>query len=101
MVTKTITATQVARHFRAVLNEIEESGETYRIEPHGRMVAELRPVGSTGGRFTGRDLAELLRRLPAPDPDFASDVERVRAEWRAAPSRDPWQARGSSSTPRS
>ncbi len=98
---KTISATQAARNLRAVLNEIEDTGETFHIERHGRLVAELRPVAVTGWRFTGRDLAELLRRLPPPDPDFGPDLARVRADWRAARSRDPWQVWGSSSTARS
>jgi antitoxin (DNA-binding transcriptional repressor) of toxin-antitoxin stability system len=94
---KTITATAAARHFRAVLNEIEDSGETFRIERHGRMVAELRPVNAAGQRFTGRDLADLLQRLPPLDPDFGSDLARVRAAWPVAPRRDPWEQWESSS----
>ena len=96
-----ISATQTARNFRAVLKEIEDTGETFHIERHGRRVAELRPVGVTGPRFTGRDLAELMRRLPPPDPEFGPDLARVRADCQPAPSRDPWQVWGSSSTTRS
>lgn len=98
---KTISATQAARNFRAVLKEIEDTGETFHIERHGRRVAELRPVGVTGSRFTGRDLAELMRRLPPPDPEFGPDLARVRADCQPAPSRGPWQVWGSSSTTRS
>ena len=98
---KTISATQAARNFRAVLKEIEDTGETFHIERHGRLIAELRPVGVTGSRFTGRDLAELMRRLPPPDPEFGPDLARVRADCQPAPSRGPWQVWGSSSTTRS
>ena len=77
---KTISATQAARNFPAMLNEIEDTGETFHIERHGRMVAELRPVGATGWRFAGRDLAKLLRRRPTPDPECGPDLARVRAD---------------------
>ncbi len=94
---KTISATDAARNFREVLNEIANSGETFRIERHGHMVAQLGPAAPTR-RFTGRELVDLLQRLPTPDEDFAADLARVRAERRAAPARDPWQVWGSSST---
>ena len=35
-------------------------------------------------RFTGRDLEDLLRRLPQLDPDFEADLAQMRNEWRAA-----------------
>lgn len=87
---KTISATEAARNFREVLNEIANSGETFRIERHGHTVAQLGPAGPTR-RFTGRELMDLLKRLPTPDEDFATDLGRVRAEWRATPPRDPWK----------
>lgn len=39
-------------------------------------------------RFTGRDLEDLLRRLPQLDPDFEADLAQMRNEWRAARLRD-------------
>ena len=98
---KTITATDAARNFRQVLNEIADTGETFRIERHGQMVAQLGPPGPSTRHFTGGDLTELLQRLPPPDADFAADLAQVRANWRAAATRDPWQVRGSSSTAQS
>jgi len=97
---KTITATEAARNFRDVLNEVANTGETFRIERHGHMVAQLGPARSTR-RFTGRDLTELVQRVSPPDEDFAADLARIRADWRAAPTRDPWQPWGSSSTAQS
>jgi antitoxin (DNA-binding transcriptional repressor) of toxin-antitoxin stability system len=98
--TRTLSATEVARNFREVLDQVERSGESVRIERHGHVVAELGPAES-GRRFTGRDLARLLERLPVPDEAFAADLDKIRAEWRATPVRDPWQVWGSSSTAQS
>jgi antitoxin (DNA-binding transcriptional repressor) of toxin-antitoxin stability system len=89
-VTTDITATDAARHFRDVLNQIEGTGEIFRIQRHGRSVAEMRPI-SGQRRFTGQDLVDLLRRLPQVDPEFESDLAEIRSEWQAAPLRDPWQ----------
>jgi antitoxin (DNA-binding transcriptional repressor) of toxin-antitoxin stability system len=97
LMTRTLTATELARNFREVLDQVERSGETVRIERHGHVIAELGPAES-GRRFTGRDLARLLERLPVPDESFAADLAKIRAESRAAPVRNPWQVWASSST---
>jgi hypothetical protein len=86
---KTITATEAARNFRVVLNEVADQRETFRIERHGQPVAELAPIGARLRRFTGRDLVELLRSLPEPDDDFAADLAAIHAEGNT-PVRDPW-----------
>jgi antitoxin (DNA-binding transcriptional repressor) of toxin-antitoxin stability system len=86
---RTISATEAARNFRAVLNDVEGNGVTFRIERHGQPIAELTPVGSRVRRFTGRDLVELLRELPKLDPDFASDVAVIHAEGNT-PVHNPW-----------
>src|SRR5580765_343395 len=89
-VTKTISATEAARNFRAVLNDVEGNGMTFRIERHGQPIAELAPVGKHVRRFTGRDLVELLQEVPKLDADFASDVAAIHAEGNT-PVRDPWE----------
>jgi transcriptional regulator with XRE-family HTH domain len=53
------------------------------------------------GHFTGRDLADLLGRLPDADPSFEVDLAQIRNEWRVVPLRDPWQSWESSSTAQS
>ncbi len=87
---KIISATDAARNFRAVLNEVEGHGETFRIERHGQPVAELAPIGSRVRRFTGRDLVELLQSLPRLDAEFAADVADIHARGNT-PVRDPWE----------
>jgi antitoxin (DNA-binding transcriptional repressor) of toxin-antitoxin stability system len=89
-VPKTISATDAARNFRAVLNDVEGNGVTFRIERHGQPIAELAPVGSRVRRFTGRDLVELLQQLPKLDSDFSSDLVAIHAEGNM-PVRDPWE----------
>ena len=86
---KTISATEAARNFRAVLNDVEGNGVTFRIERHGQPIAELTPVGARVRRFIGRDMVELLQELPKLDADFASDVAAIHADGNT-PVRDPW-----------
>lgn len=87
---RTISATEAARNFRAVLNDVEDNGVTFRIERHGQPIAELAPVGKRVRRFTGRDLVEVLQELPKLDADFASDVAAIHAEGNTLV-HDPWE----------
>jgi prevent-host-death family protein len=68
-----MTATDVARNFSAVLDSVA-NGETVVITRGGRRVAELAPTPAANGA-TVRD---ILRRH-APDPDWADEIEAVRA----------------------
>ena len=52
---------------------------------HGR--GEQQTAPRLGHTFTGRDFADLLERVASPDPAFAVDLQRIRAEWRSAPRR--------------
>jgi antitoxin (DNA-binding transcriptional repressor) of toxin-antitoxin stability system len=87
--TRQMTATEVARNFISVLDEVERSGETVRIERHGHVVAELGPASAADQRFTWGESFELLRRLGPPDADFARDVEEAHREINQ-PVRDAW-----------
>jgi prevent-host-death family protein len=68
----TMTATEVARNFSAVLDTVA-SGETVVITRGGRRVAELTPTPAANGAA----VREALRRH-APDPAWADDIEAVR-----------------------
>jgi len=72
--TRTLTATEVARNFRAVLDELERSGERVRIERHGHIVAELSPARR---QPTLGELVEYLRGVECPDADFTPDAEEA------------------------
>jgi antitoxin (DNA-binding transcriptional repressor) of toxin-antitoxin stability system len=87
--TRNMTATEVARNFRSVLDEIERSGESVRIERHGHVVAELGPAPALERRLKWGELLELLRQLEPADADFARDVEEAHRSINQ-PVRDAW-----------
>jgi antitoxin (DNA-binding transcriptional repressor) of toxin-antitoxin stability system len=94
---KTISATTAARKFREVLDAVEHTGEVFRIERHGRSIAEIGPTRTPRVRSTWGNVVQALRDGPQPDPDFAADVAFIRAAAGDLPT-DPWAR---SSTPRS
>lgn len=75
MVTR-MTATEAARSFSSVLSRVA-NGETLEVERHGHVVAMLTPPSRRQRSMTGRELAELLERLPKADPGFADDIESL------------------------
>jgi len=87
--TRTLTATEVARNFREVLDQIERSGESVRIERHGHVVAELGPAQAVERHLTWGELVELLRQLGTPDAEFVRDVEEAHRAINQ-PIRNPW-----------
>ena len=80
---KTLTATEAARNFSTVLDEVEH-GETIIVTRGGRRIATIGPVPACPGRA----LKDVLRRH-RPDNTWADDVRGVRdlavAEDRAWP----------------
>lgn len=94
---RTITATTAARTFRAVLNAVEHEGATFRIERHGRLVAEIGPTagGASGSRWG--EVQAALRTGPQPDDAFEAGLVALRQSVGHLPA-DPWAR---SSTPRS
>ncbi|HEX8859738.1 MAG TPA: type II toxin-antitoxin system prevent-host-death family antitoxin [Actinomycetes bacterium] len=69
---KTVTATEAARNFAAVLDEAER-GETIVVVRGSRRVATIGPAAAAPGRA----VKELLRRH-RPDRDWVKDLWRVR-----------------------
>lgn len=55
---RTISATEAARQFSALLTSVEKDGETFVVTRAGRVVARILPV--TGG--SGATVKALLRR---------------------------------------
>jgi prevent-host-death family protein len=83
-----ITATDAARTFRELLDQVERDGESYRITRHGRIVAELHPA-RRGSLAELADFARANRAAhPADDDDWGADIAWVRDP--AAPLDDPW-----------
>jgi antitoxin (DNA-binding transcriptional repressor) of toxin-antitoxin stability system len=86
---RTISATEAAREFSRVLDDLEHHHETvYYIERHGRPVARLE--ADTGRRSKWRDVRAALLSAPRPDPEFAADLAEIRATQSMTP--DPWEA---------
>ncbi len=71
-----MSATEVARHFSAVINRVD-SGEEIEIVRNGKAIAELRSPSQAVG-ISGAALRELIERLPQLDPDFAHEADRER-----------------------
>jgi prevent-host-death family protein len=71
-----MSATDVARHFSAVINRVG-AGEEIEIVRNGAPVAELRPP-SRPLRLKGEAWRRFLETLPRVDGDFARDVEEAR-----------------------
>jgi antitoxin (DNA-binding transcriptional repressor) of toxin-antitoxin stability system len=83
-----ITATELARNLRAVLDRVRETGETYLVERGGQPVVQVSPT--PGEQTAQQALADLYRMLP---PDAAEGWERDARHGRAGLDetlRDPW-----------
>ena len=73
-----ITATEAARNFSDILNRVKYKGEEFVVERNGEVVcrivagAKAKPKG-----LTGKEFAELWRKMPKPDPEFWDAVEEA------------------------
>jgi prevent-host-death family protein len=82
---KQLSATDAARRFSEVLDQVEQSGESVVIVRHGRAVATIGPAGVG----TGKALKEVLR-AHRPDPDLSDEVRELREF--VGPAQDRWPA---------
>ena len=71
---KKLTATDAARRFSEVLDEVENKRETFLVLRNGKVVAQLGPVAAASGRV----VKELLRTRK-PDKAWAGELARVRS----------------------
>jgi antitoxin (DNA-binding transcriptional repressor) of toxin-antitoxin stability system len=67
-------ATEAARHFSELLDEVEHGGQTFVVERHGRVVASIGPTTATSGRA----VKELLRSQPR-DEQWSEQLDEMRA----------------------
>ena len=85
MAGKTITATEAARRFSDVLNQVRYQGAKFDIVRGKEVVARLVPASAPGGVALDQ-LDELVRSLPRLGPReaelFARDIERGLAKMR-------------------
>lgn len=84
-----VTATEAVRTFSDLLNRIRYRGEEFVVERGGEPVCRMTPAGPAH-RLTFRELAELLRDIPGPDPGFAADV-RTAMRRQSRLRRSPWE----------
>jgi len=68
---RTVTATEAARSFSALLDAVEHRGESFTITRNGAVIASVQPRP----RLTGRELKAFLATLPTLDDGFADDVQ--------------------------
>jgi len=83
-----VTATEAARNFSRLLDEVEHHGRSYTVVRGGRAVASVVPVGPRS--MTVGELLDVLRAAPRPDDEYAEDVRAARRA--LPPPGDPWES---------
>lgn len=68
-----LSATEAARRFSDLLDQVEREGETFVVERRGRAVASITPAAVVSGRA----VKELLR-AQAPDPAWPRQLAELR-----------------------
>jgi prevent-host-death family protein len=68
-----VSATDAARRFSDLLDQVERDGETFVVERRGRAVASIAPAAAVSGRA----LKELLRSQD-PDPAWVEELAELR-----------------------
>ena len=82
-----MTATEVSRNFSEVSNRVA-GGEEITVTKGGRPLLVINRAEPEAREWiSGADFLRLLRQGPSLDPDFAKDLERIRAENNARPER--------------
>jgi len=69
---KELSATDAARRFSEVLDDVEHNGETFVIRRKGKTVARIEPAPPNGAA-----VKRLLRRMPK-DPTWATEIRELR-----------------------
>lgn len=73
-----ISATDAVRSFSELMNRVRYRGESFIVERGGKPICEIQPAGPP--RFSGAELAKLLRSLPKPDSKYLAIVEDLIAK---------------------
>jgi antitoxin (DNA-binding transcriptional repressor) of toxin-antitoxin stability system len=85
---KKITATELARNLRAVLDRVRESGESYIVERGGQPVVQVTPT--PGEQSAEQALADLYRTLSPQAAEGWLDDARRGSSGLDEEQRDPW-----------
>lgn len=83
-----ITATELARNLRAVIDRVRETGEAYIVERGGQPVAQVSPT--PGEQTAAQALADLYRTLPPDAAESWLEDARRGHEALADELQDPW-----------
>ena len=83
-----ITATEAARTFSDLLNRVHYRGDVFVVERGGQPVCRIVPAGTAG--FKLRDLVQLWKTIPKPDPDYWSTLEEINRAQPPLPE-SPWE----------
>jgi len=73
-----ISATEAVRSFSELMNRVRYRGESFLVERGGKPICEIHPAAPA--KFSGVELANLLRSLPKPDAEYLSIVEKLVAK---------------------
>jgi prevent-host-death family protein len=73
-----ISATEAARSFSELMNRVRYRGESFIVERSGKPICEILPARPP--KFSGAELARLLRSLPKPDAEYLEIVEELIAK---------------------
>lgn len=85
--TRTVTATEAARHFAALVDEVRRTGRSVLVTQHGRPVCRIAP--SPAPESTAESFIEALVHGPRVDPAFLDTVETITRTQPRVP-RSPW-----------
>ncbi len=69
-----LTATDAARRFSSLLDQVERTGETFVVERRGRAIASIAPAAAS----SGREVKDMLRSHPA-DSSWPAELRDLRA----------------------
>jgi len=83
---KRVTATEAARQFSDLINQVRYQGESFLITRNGEDIGVLSPAPR---RCTLGELFQLLQQFPVDD-SFADDLEKIQSEQQMIPLEDPW-----------
>lgn len=73
-----ISATEAVRSFSELMNRVRYRGESFVVERGGKPICEILPAAPA--KFSGLELANLLRTLPKPDAEYLAIVEELVAK---------------------
>lgn len=72
-----ISATEAERNFLGLIDRVKRGDEQFVVMRGDEAVCEIVPANR---EFTLRDLAALLKALPAPDEDYLRLVESLQSD---------------------